>query len=620
MRFAPAPLWLGLIFSLSVQHSSLRAQTSAFTYQGRLSDGGGAASGIYDLRFTIYDEMTGGNVAADPITRAATSVSNGLFTATLDFGSGVFDGTSRWLEVSVRTNGGGAFTRLSPRQAMSSTPHAIFANTASNFVGAVPLTQLPTVVLTNNESGVSLSGTFGGNGGALTNLSLSGLSTQGPNRIQSVETSGSELLNVLAGRDLRLEANLDATFSSGRDVYINAASHLRLSATGNATFTIYNSFEQMVGMTYQLTAGQNVNLLAGGNLSLSGNSLFINSDSSATLNVASQLHSTVSGDVFLTVGDDAVLGFNDDLAVQANDISISSSKFTVLPTGTTGLGTGDPQAQLHVYSPKNPTVLRVQSAGTPGFGRLEFFSDPQGSVNEWRPGYIQSTDNGGFTGGLAFVVNGTGAGQQFGEVETMRIVNGRVGIGTTSPQNKLHVVAGATGNAVQGTSADPIASGVYGENLGSGYGVAGRATFTGTAIYGDNPAGWAGYFNGNVRVTGVLNNTSDRNAKRDFKPVDTLAVLDKLASLQIQTWTFTNDATGSRHLGPVAQEFKAAFGLGADDTSIATVDADGVALAAIQALNQKVEQQRSELRAKDERLAALERELAEIKQLLQARK
>jgi hypothetical protein len=66
----------------------------------------------------------------------------------------------------------------------------------------------------------------------------------------------------------------------------------------------------------------------------------------------------------------------------------------------------------------------------------------------------------------------------------------------------------------------------------------------------------------------------------------------------------------------MAQDFYAAFNVGPDDKHIATVDADGVALAAIQGLNQKLEQQAAELRAKETRLATVEQELSEVKQLL----
>jgi hypothetical protein len=82
--------------------------------------------------------------------------------------------------------------------------------------------------------------------------------------------------------------------------------------------------------------------------------------------------------------------------------------------------------------------------------------------------------------------------------------------------------------------------------------------------------------------------------------------LEKVVALPIQSWGYKSDPD-KRHIGPVAQDFHAAFGLnGADDTTIATVDADGVALAAIQGLNQKLEAQRAENAALKERLEKIE--------------
>src|SRR5665213_2061773 len=108
---------------------SARAQGTAFTYQGRLNSGGSPASGNYDLRFTLYDSTNSpGTIIAGPLTNAATAVSNGLFTVTLDFGAGVFAGAGRWLEIGVRS-GGGAFAALSPRQAITSVPYAAYAMT-----------------------------------------------------------------------------------------------------------------------------------------------------------------------------------------------------------------------------------------------------------------------------------------------------------------------------------------------------------------------------------------------------------------------------------------------------------------------------------------------------------
>ncbi|MDB6111658.1 MAG: hypothetical protein JWR69_3408 [Pedosphaera sp.] len=106
------------------------AQNTAFTYQGRLMDGGAPASGSYDFAFTLFDDVSVGNQVSNIITNASTAVSNGLFTLTLDFGAGIFTGPARWLEIGVRTNGGASFTSLSLRQPLTPAPYAIYAANA----------------------------------------------------------------------------------------------------------------------------------------------------------------------------------------------------------------------------------------------------------------------------------------------------------------------------------------------------------------------------------------------------------------------------------------------------------------------------------------------------------
>lgn len=87
---------------------------------------------------------------------------------------------------------------------------------------------------------------------------------------------------------------------------------------------------------------------------------------------------------------------------------------------------------------------------------------------------------------------------------------------------------------------------------------------------------------------------SDQNRKEGFEAVDRSEILRKLAGLEITTWRYTSEPQDVRHLGPVAQDFKAAFGLGASEEAIFLVDADGVALAAIQALSDEIQSVRSE--------------------------
>jgi microcystin-dependent protein len=112
--------------TLNSQLSTARAQgTTAFTYQGRLNTGTNAANGSYDMTFAIYDADVGGNLIAGPITNSAVAVSNGLFTVTLDFGSGVFTGTNYWVQMAVSPAGANTFASLVPRQQLTPAPYSI---------------------------------------------------------------------------------------------------------------------------------------------------------------------------------------------------------------------------------------------------------------------------------------------------------------------------------------------------------------------------------------------------------------------------------------------------------------------------------------------------------------
>src|SRR5215831_11331521 len=107
-------------------------QSSLFTYQGRLLDAAQPANGSYDFRFILYNAATNGTVIGLPLTNSAVYVSNGLFATSLDFGTQAFDGSPRWLELAVRTNGNtGLFTVLNRRQQITFTPYAAFAANAA---------------------------------------------------------------------------------------------------------------------------------------------------------------------------------------------------------------------------------------------------------------------------------------------------------------------------------------------------------------------------------------------------------------------------------------------------------------------------------------------------------
>jgi hypothetical protein len=118
---------------------------------------------------------------------------------------------------------------------------------------------------------------------------------------------------------------------------------------------------------------------------------------------------------------------------------------------------------------------------------------------------------------------------------------------------------------------------------------------------------------------GTWVNASSRSLKTDFSDIDPLDVLGRVVRLGISTWAYRDSAAEGRHMGPVAEEFHALFGLGGDASSISTVDASGVALAAIQGLHRKLEAERDALRAENAALRSAQQRMAGENAELRAR-
>ena len=245
---------------------------------------------------------------------------------------------------------------------------------------------------------------------------------------------------------------------------------------------------------------------------------------------------------------------------------------------------------------------------------------------------------------------------QFGGVGpgTKVVINngGRVGIGTTTPGAPLHVVDPAPGpgsHAIIANEGDLLlarsgatsvsfrfANGVRNWNFFNSFtGVFQLRDVTGgtvpfvlnpgatsnllvlsaAGIGINNPApAFPIHHSSGARLTagGVWTNASSRSLKTAFEAIDPLAVLAKVADLPVQGWRYKVEDASTRHIGPVAEDFQRLFGLG-DGESIGTVDANGVALAAIQGLVQKVDQA---LAAKDAEIAELRQELRSLKDSL----
>ena len=159
---------------------------TAFTYQGQLRQGGDPVNGTCDFQFGLWDAATVGTQVGITQTKTGVSVSNGLFSVLLDFGAAAFGGDARWLEVSVRSPAGsGDYTTLSPRQALTAVPYALYARNAwsltgnagttsgTNFLGTTDNEALELKVnnarvlrLEPNATGPNVIGGYGGNSAA----------------------------------------------------------------------------------------------------------------------------------------------------------------------------------------------------------------------------------------------------------------------------------------------------------------------------------------------------------------------------------------------------------------------------------------------------------------------
>jgi hypothetical protein len=161
-----------LVFALNcLLVCAAQAQTTAFTYQGRLSDTNVAAAGPYDFQFALYDALSGGTQIGTTQTVSGNTVTNGIFTVQIDFGANALaTGADRYLEVKVKKPADASYTTLTPRQQLTSTPYSVrtlFAGAADSLstacVGCVTDSQI------NSINGSKVTGTVA-NSAALNSL------------------------------------------------------------------------------------------------------------------------------------------------------------------------------------------------------------------------------------------------------------------------------------------------------------------------------------------------------------------------------------------------------------------------------------------------------------------
>jgi hypothetical protein len=284
-------------------------------------------------------------------------------------------------------------------------------------------------------------------------------------------------------------------------------------------------------------------------------------------------------------------------------------------TGRVGFRTSTPVLDLHVATSNTP-ALRLEQNSSGGFTAQTW--DIAGNEANF---FVRDV-----TGGsrLPFRIR-PGAPTSSIDISA----DGDVGVGTASPSSSFHV-SRSDGTAKilieENSGANASRELLELKNLG---GVAfilddesdpSRWTTTnqGSNYLINNQANGGIEFTlsstGNLTTLGTVNGVSDRNMKKDIFPVRREDILAKLAALPIATWSYKTEDI--RHMGPMAQDFAAAFGLGVDDKHIALTDMAGVTMAAVQALHEQVNEKDAEINGLKQQNADLEKRLATLEALV----
>jgi hypothetical protein len=286
--------------------------------------------------------------------------------------------------------------------------------------------------------------------------------------------------------------------------------------------------------------------------------------------------------------------FTIEAGTRANALYVDDS-------GRVGLGTSTPAEDLHIWYGDTPTIRLHQS----GSGWAPQTWDLAANEANF---FIRDVTN---SSKLPFRIRPNAPN------DSLTIQNsGNVGVGTWSPGAALHVVRTGSDPTLALERTDSHSNKWAFSSTSDGLNIAVNDSTDPQVLVDDS---------GNLTVQGSLQEGSDVNLKENFALVDSREVLETLAELPISSWNFKFDDPQIRHLGPMAQDFYQAFGLGTDDKHIAPLDTNGVTLAAVQGLYEMMGEKEAQIRILQEqnvelkaRLTALERAVAALPWLVAA--
>lgn len=598
------------------------SQGTAFQYQGQLSLGAKPAEGKFDWRVSLFDADVGGNLAGPINTNVNVAVVGGWFTTTLDFGPKAFLGDARWIELSVRPAGAGAFTPLTPRQPIASAPYAMFAVTPAGPAGPVGATGPagppgpPGPVGPVGPQGPP--GEPGTGGGAGDGWALLGNAGTDPAVNFLGTTDGAPLVLRVANQPVwRLEAQPSGVrIIGGRDNSVDAGSTNSAVLSGRQHAIAAAAHESVIvgGFDNEIQRDQRSAFIGGGARNA------IRQDNQHAVIVGGRDNRIGTNTVISLVvgGGENVIANNVDGGVMVggfrNDIlgSNNSNRREIAPVliGGSDNEIGRESSWAVILGGDNNRIgTNCASAITLG-GTNNLVADNCGFS---------------FAAGRRTRVNHVGA---FVWADSQNASFASAGVNTFNVRAEGGVHWSADTSLFFGNTTRQMLN-LWGDNYGIG-------VQSSTMYYrSDNAFSWyrAGVHSNTanspgtggtelmrlnasgLRVNGTFVSASDRNAKENFVAIDPQSVLEKVVAMPISEWNYKEDPE-SRHLGPMAQDFHAAFGVGPDDRHITTVDADGVALAAIQGLNRKVEEQARSLKNRDQQIDRLQADLAELRTLV----
>jgi len=446
---------LAISHLLSAICCTASAQGTAFTYQGRLMDGGSPANGSYDLRFAIYDSTNSpGTLIAGPLTNAPTAASNGQFTVILDFGTNVFTGADRWLEIAARTNGAaGGYTGLSPRQHITPVPYAIEAATAGGVSGVIPDAQLSANIArlngTNVFTGPVTAPSFSGNGSSLGGVAPASGST---NYVAKTGDTMTGTLNLPANG---LVAGINQLVLVNGEIGIG-------TALPTSQLDILQGHRE-VALNWPNSANLWGGLIAMSRPSDGSAASFIGGAATATNGVEDTVVYAQGGGAELRLASqDQGFGF---YHVPDIDTAFGGNRpvplMKITGAGNVGIGTANPQAELDIAEQAGTIQdgLRLYKPTNSDKNWLTFWQGI-GTSGTWRLGQTVYSD------GLALYVGGTDPANVGAIVQKWNI-NGNVGIGTTTPITRLHLSDQSIPTTLGGSGVLTIA----GADVGSGMNV-----------------------------------------------------------------------------------------------------------------------------------------------------